>query len=109
MTRGCQLAGRRRDCLPETDAAASSETPEEFIARAPWCVARTMPDQPHQYTVRGQTSDEHFDLFVSCIRERGYRASYRGRHYIYLEVDGWKYWPMGASARATTIINRAWI
>jgi hypothetical protein len=44
-------------------------TPEQFIGRAPWRFAKTMPDQPHEYTVRGETPDEEFHWFVLYIRE----------------------------------------
>ena len=66
-----------------------------------------MPDQPHEYTVRGETTDNAFDWFVLHIREHGQCAEYRGRSYTYLTVDGWRYWTMGAPVEATTIINRA--
>lgn len=82
-------------------------TPEEFIRRAPWRFAETMPHVPHEYTVRGQTLDADFELFVRHVREHGYRASFGGRVYTYLEIDGWKYWTMGAPPAETTIINRA--
>jgi hypothetical protein len=82
-------------------------TPEEFIARAPWRFAKTMPHMPHEYTVRGETADEEFEWFVRFIRGHGYRAEFGGRCYTYLELDGWKYWTMGAPVGATTIINRA--
>ena len=81
--------------------------PEDFIANAPWRFAKTMPHMPHEYTVRGETRDEHFNWFVLYIREHGYRATYRGHYYVYLEVDGWRYWTMGAPVAVTTIINRA--
>jgi hypothetical protein len=80
---------------------------EHFIAQAPWRFAKTMPDQPHEYTMRGEMADEDFDWFVRYIRECGYRDKYGGRYYTYLEVDGWRYWTMGAPVDATTIINRA--
>jgi hypothetical protein len=83
------------------------KTAEQFIARAPWRFAKTMADQPHEYTVRGETADEDFDWFVSYIREHSYRARYGGRFYTYLEVDRWRYWTMGAPVETTTIINRA--
>ena len=82
-------------------------TPEQFIRRAPWRFAKTMPDRPHEYTVRSQTPDEEFQWFVHYIREHGHRAKYGGRYYTYLEVDAWRYWTMGARVEATTIINRA--
>ena len=61
-------------------------TPEQFILRAPWRFAKTMPDQPHEYTVRGETPDDEFNRFVLYIREHGHRAEYRGRIYTYLEA-----------------------
>jgi hypothetical protein len=82
-------------------------TPEQFIGRAPWRFAKTMPDQPHEYTVRGETPDKEFHWFVLYIREHGHRTKYGGRYYAYLEVDAWRYWTMGAPVGATTIINRA--
>jgi hypothetical protein len=66
-----------------------------------------MPDQPHEYTVRGETADRDFDWFVLYIRQHGYRARYGGRLYIYLEVDHWRYWTMGEPVAETTVINRA--
>lgn len=66
-----------------------------------------MSQMPHEYTVRGETADKEFDWFVLYIREHGYRAKYGSRNYTYLEVDGWRYWTMGAPLEATTIINRA--
>ena len=65
-----------------------------------------MPEQPHEYTV-GETPDAAFESFVAHVREHGYRASYRGRDYIYLDVDCGKYWTMGAPVSETPLINRA--
>jgi hypothetical protein len=82
-------------------------TAEEFIGAAPWTFAHTMPENPHEYTVLGQMPDESFNAFVLHIREHGYRGRFGGRTYTYLEVDGWRYWTMGAPLGATRIINRA--
>jgi hypothetical protein len=80
-------------------------TPAQFIRSAPWRFAKTMPDQPHEYTLRGETPDGDFNRFVQHIREHGYRAEYGGRFYTYLEVDAWRYWTMGAPVESTTVIN----
>lgn len=66
-----------------------------------------MPDEPHEYTVRGETPDEQFEWFVAYIRAHGAPARYAGRCYTYLEVGAWRYWTMGASVQATTLVNRA--
>jgi hypothetical protein len=78
-----------------------------FVARAPWRFAKTMPDIPHEYTVRGQTLDDEFDQFVLLIRRDGYKRRFGKTTYIYLNIDGHRYWTMGAPVDATTVINRA--
>jgi hypothetical protein len=78
-----------------------------FIETAPWRFARTMPNEPHEYTLRGETPDEEFEAFVLLIQRQGYSGEYKGRTYTYLNVDGWRYWTMGEPVDATTIINRA--
>jgi len=78
-----------------------------FIAAAPWRFAASMPHQRHWYTVRGQTPERDFEWFVDYIREQGYDGCFQGSLYRYLNVDGWRYWTMGAPVRETTIINRA--
>jgi hypothetical protein len=80
---------------------------EAFIEKAPWRFARTMPDEPHEYTLRGETPDDDFEAFVLLIRRRGYQASYGGRTYDYLNISGWRYWTMGEPVEKTTLINRA--
>ena len=81
--------------------------PAAFIAEAPWRFAKTMPQNPHEYTVRGQTPIEDFEAFVRYIRQHGYKAKYGRTAYVYLNVDRWKYWTMGARVESTIIINRA--
>ena len=44
-----------------------------------------------------------FELFVRHIREH----RFGGRSYTYFEVDGWKYWTMGAPVEETRVINCA--
>jgi hypothetical protein len=82
-------------------------TPQEFIEQTTWRSAMTMPDQLHEYTVRGETADEDFEWFVLYIREHGYRARFGGSDYTYLEVDQRKHRTMGAPVGATRILNRA--
>ena len=81
--------------------------PEAFIAQAPWRFAKTMPEQPHEYTTRGETPDEEFEAFVRFIREHGYRARYGRNVYTYLKLGDWRYWTMGWPVAQTRIINRA--
>jgi hypothetical protein len=91
-------------------------TPQKFIDGSKWVFAKTMPDSPHEYTVRDLQSPDAkrstclshdtFEWFVKHIRKHGERRKWRRSILSYLEVDGWKYWTMGAPPEVTTIINR---
>ena len=81
---------------------------QEFVRTSPWTFARTMPQIPHEYTLRAKAPDEKlFQRVVLYIRQVGYEANYRLATYIYLDIDGWKYWTMGAPIEDTNLINRA--
>jgi hypothetical protein len=79
-----------------------------------WQFARTMPQIPHEYTLREWAPDDaEFESFVVLIREQGVVKPWpperpRYRH-TYLEVDGFDYWTMGADVPLTTVINREWL
>ena len=93
-------------------------TPELFIAGSRWTFAKTMPQSPHEYTVRDLSnpdarrstclSHDTFEWFVGYIREKGEPARWKdGREWIYFTWDGYKYWTGHAPTEITTIINRA--
>ena len=67
-----------------------------------------MPHIPHEYTLRRRTPDEAtFERFVVFIREHGYTKLWKGDPHQYFDLDGWKYWTMGAPLEETILINRA--
>ena len=85
------------------------------IAKVRWQFAKTMPQWPHEYTVRAWRPDleQEFFEFVALIRRDGVvkpwprdAATPRYRH-TYFELDGWEYWTMGEPIPETTVINRA--
>jgi hypothetical protein len=86
-----------------------------YIAKVRWQFAKTMPQWPHEYTVRHwrQELETEFVAFAELIRREGMvkpwpREAIRPRyHHAYLEVDGWEYWTMGEPIPETTVINRA--
>ncbi len=86
-----------------------------YIIGARWKFAKTMPQWPHEYTIRGWALDrEHeFVAFVGLIRRGGEvrpwpRDAQHPRYtHTYLVIDGWQYWTMGAPIERTTVINRA--
>ena len=88
-----------------------------FVANSHWKYAKSMPNNPHYYTLRDQSQDETvFVRFVLHIRQAGYRKRFGKTTYSYLDLDGWQYWTMGAPIGPlgghnpnihTTLINRA--
>jgi hypothetical protein len=74
--------------------------------------AKTMPDNPHHYTLRRDWADSgEFDEAVQLIRRVGYPLRWpptgKGRRYTYLNMNGHHYWTMGAPVDQTILINRA--
>jgi hypothetical protein len=95
----------------------SVEELREFVCTSSWTFAKTMPQQAHEYTLRAKAPDERlFERVVLYIRQVGYEANYGAATYTYLDIDGWKYWTMGAPLGPTggydpklhtILINRA--
>ena len=87
----------------------------DFIGSVRWQFARTMPQWPHEYTVRQWRPDlePEFLELVALIRREGVvkawprEAAVPRYHHTYLEVDEWEYWTMGDPVSETTVINRA--
>ena len=88
---------------------------KRFVGKRSWRYAATMPQWPHEYTVRRfddpQAEQDLFEAAVNLIRAQGEPRVFAptGKTSIYLDVDGRQYWTMGASVEETIIINRAWL
>jgi hypothetical protein len=88
---------------------------EAYIRRVRWQFARTMPQWPHEYTVRSWRPDldAEFAAFATLIRTAGGikpwpRTASKPRYqHTYLTIEEWEYWTMGAPIPETTVINRA--
>ena len=95
--------------------AFTTDDARAYIAKVRWQFAKTMPQWPHEYTVRKWRSDleDEFLAFVLLIRHEGVVKPWPPDvptpryHHAYLELDGWEYWSMGAPVPETTLINRA--
>lgn len=73
-----------------------------------WTVAKTMPDWPHSYMVRGRTLDEDdFIRAARVIRTFGDPGKFYTRTNIYLHDGHTRYWTMGEPLTECQIINRA--
>ena len=77
-----------------------------FVESEEWTFAKTMPEWPHEYLVRGRVHERLFERLVVFIREQGRPALFYATTNVYYEEDGRTYWTMGAPVGETEIINR---
>ena len=91
-----------------------------YIASVRWQFATTMPDWPHEYTVKAWRPDlfDEFVAFCQLIAEEGEVEPWPPSpeiaiyHNRYLVIGEYKYWAMGPlgdhdPVEEKTIINRA--
>ncbi len=77
------------------------------LEAAGWVFAKTMPENPHWYTLRKTWSDDAaFVEVVEFIRRHGYREKFKGSRYTVMVIGGHKYWTMGWPIGGTVLINR---
>lgn len=70
--------------------------------------AKTMPQNPHEYTLRREwKSSRLFSEVVEFIRRDPIIEVFYGKKYSVLYANGMKYWTMGAPVEETILINRA--
>lgn len=84
------------------------------LLNAEYRFAKTMPENPHWYTLRKTWKDDAaFCSTVQFIRDNSYIEIYKGRPYQMFNLNGFKYWTMGAAINKadgtphTILINRA--
>lgn len=78
------------------------------LGAAEYRFAKTMPENPHHYTLRRTWACAgEFEVVVAAIRVHGTSRRWMGHTYIYFEAEGYQYWTMGAAVTKTTLINRA--
>lgn len=81
---------------------------KNFLVNANWRFAKSMPKTPHHYTRRIEWENEYdFEKTVIFIRNHGIKEKFWRATYIYLYLDDYKYWTMGAPVGETILINRA--
>lgn len=67
-----------------------------------------MPQNPHEYTLRKNWHQpEDWEAVVQFIRDHGYRIKFGKVWYKVLDINGMRYWTMGAPLKITILINRA--
>lgn len=91
---------------PDQPSGWSDNDFRHFVSSHKWQFARTMPYNPHEYTLRRNALGATFDAAVRYIREHGCIEYYRGEPYKTLYLEDHKYWTMGDPLPETDLINR---
>lgn len=81
---------------------------ERFVAERRWQFAKTMPTNPHEYTIRQWEPDrqDEFERFVELVHTEGFTAKWGTRYWPYLDVGEHTYFTFGAKLHQTIVINR---
>ena len=79
---------------------------DTFVANHHWKFARTMAENPHEYSLRRNAKHSVFDDAIRYIRDVGVIEYFSGKPYKMLHHGGHKYWTMGAPLALTALINR---
>lgn len=77
-----------------------------FVSERRWQQGKADPS--HEYTIRDWVpgAEGDFERAVVVIRELGEPATFFSRSYLYLHIDGRRYWTMGSPVPETTVLNR---
>jgi hypothetical protein len=78
----------------------------DFVASHHWKFARTMPTNPHSYTLRRNALHSVFDDAVRYVRDKGIVEYFGKKPYVMLHHGDHTYWSMGAPLETTILINR---
>lgn len=92
--------------IPTGPAAGRKPTFVASWSATPWIFARTMPQNPHEYTLRRSARNEVFEAAVRYVREHGRMERFRGRPYRTWYFGEHKYWTLGAPLADTILVNR---
>jgi hypothetical protein len=87
-----------------------AEKIKSALLKQEYVVAKTMPNNPHQYCLRKKwIGDITFTETVNTMREYGYVEWFYNRQFMVYNVGELKYWTMGYPIEVTTLINRTTI
>jgi hypothetical protein len=99
--------------------AGSLDAAAAFIQQVRWQFAKTMPDWPHEYTIKSWRPElmADFEAFCQLIETPGVTEAWPPApahpiyHNRYLVIGSYKYWAMGPTGDSdpidsNTVINR---
>lgn len=80
-----------------------------IISRLHFRFAKTMPQTPHEYTVRkpeDMAAEADYIALFNTILADGIDERYGGRKKYLYPGDGWKYWAMTTHLPSSRVLNR---
>lgn len=73
----------------------------------PWQIAKTMPENPHWYTLRKNWHPDEFEWTFEAIKKYGYTEYFYSTPYKYFDVNGFQHWVMNEPAEKAILMNKA--
>lgn len=97
------------ELVPAADAVPliTGADADAYVSGQRWTVARTVPDDPHEYLLLRASTDQWMHLrFLRFVKYAGERRQWPRdrRWYSYWRSAGFEYWPMPGESE--TLINR---
>ena len=81
----------------------------KIIESFDWKFAKTMPKNPHFYTVKqkqDRKKSEDYEKLYNYIRENHYIEYFKGYPYKCCHIGEWTYWAMTDDINESVVINR---
>jgi len=80
---------------------------EKTLLNAKWKFAKTMPWNPHSYTLKETWKDKTlFQNVVYFINDFGKKEEFKNKMYTVLYLGDYKYWSMSNDKNEVILINR---
>ena len=80
---------------------------QQALEKASWKFTKTMPYNPHHYTLKHTWSDKKlFKKIVYTINKLGKKEMYKNKIYNILYLGEYKYWTMVPDENQVILINR---
>ena len=105
---------RCRRCAVVHPPHLTDEELQEWMISVRWIYAKSMPQHPHEYTLKREQNEELFERVVRTVWDHGYDRSYLRRPWRSLDVGDHYIWVhtvpepwMPAPLEDTVLINRA--
>jgi hypothetical protein len=105
---------RCRCCAVVQPPYLTDQELQEWMASVQWIYAKSMPNHPHEYTLKREQDEELFERVVRTVWDHGYDRSYLRRPWRSLDVGNFYVWVhtlpepgMSAPLENTILVNRA--